>query len=210
MRKFVLAAAAVAATAVFSTQANAAGLMTKMTSQGLSDMLTAAGATEVKITKPEAGVEIVSANDGSGTMNFVLLNCAADGCPSLQMTAMFNKDDRFTLAAVNGYNYSYLNAHASLSPSGEVLLVRHFVSLGGVTEDNLKANIAIFALSPDQFSKHILSQVTASLDKPTMKPASAEPAKALKPSTLKLPAPETTGEQNVMKWLSGQTGRSIP
>jgi hypothetical protein len=197
--------------AIASTQAFAADVITRLSSQRLADMMKAAGATEVKITKPEAGVEIVTFGDNTGTMDFVLLSCTAEGCATLQMAAVFNKDDRFTLAALNSYNAKYLNAQASLQPDGNVLLAKLYVPGGGVTEENLKTNMAIFFQAPNLFSKHILEQVTVSLDKPgAMKPTAAPLAQP----TLNIgTVPANTGGFDFAKWRQSQPGhraRTLP
>ena len=75
---------------------------------------------------------------------------------------LFNKNERFNLAVVNGFNGKYLNAQASLTPDGRVYLVRLFVTTGGVTEANVKANIDVFTKAPGLFVQHVLSQATAS------------------------------------------------
>lgn len=205
MRKSVLTAAVVATLAISSTQAFAADVITRLSSQRLADIMKAAGATEATISKPEAGIEIVTFGDGSGTMDFVLLGCTAEGCTTLQMSAVFNKDARFTLAALNGYNAKYLNAQASLQSDGNVLLAKLYVPAGGVTEENLKANMAVFFQAPSLFSKHILEQVTVSLDKPgTMKPAAAPLAQP----TLNLgTAPASVEGFDFAKWRQSQPNR---
>jgi Putative bacterial sensory transduction regulator len=203
VRKFVLLAIVVAATAVSSTGALAADVITRLTSERLSNVLKAGGATEIQVTKPEAGVEIVNFNDGSGMVNFVLLDCTAEGCGTLQMSILFDNDARFTPAVLNGYNATYLNAQAALMTSGKVALMDLFVTAGGVTEDNLKANIVIFLQSPSLFEKHLASQVTASLDtKGAAKPVAATtdvPAKKLSFGA------QPPAKFDVMKWIDTQS-----
>jgi hypothetical protein len=161
MRK--LALAAVAAACLLPTQAFAADTVANLTSDKLAKILSAATGKEGKITKPEAGVEVVTIRETDGAdYDYVLSECTAQGCPDLQMNMFFNKDDSFNLGLVNSYNGKALNASAFLSPENRVYLVRHVVLQGGVTEENIKANIKIFLAAPDLFIEHVASQQTAS------------------------------------------------
>jgi hypothetical protein len=206
VRKTVLLAAAVTAAAAFSTQADAADVFSRLTSDRLTTMLKAAGATEIAATKPEAGVEVVTFNDGTGTVNLVLLECTADGCGTLQMSIVFDKDERFTPAAINSFNATYLTAQAAIMSSGNVALMDLYVPAGGVTEENLQNNLAVFLTSPAQFEKAIQSQVTASLD---TKPGTTQPVVAPKALTLGAEAALTAGKFDAMKYLSTKPGRRL-
>lgn len=163
----VLSALAFAAVAAL-TQANqsfAADTQSRLTSAKFAEILTALTGKAATVTKPEAGVEVVSIAD-NGSYDFVMSDCTAAGCPSVQMTMFFNKEDIFTLALVNSYNSKYLGAQAFLTPDNRVYLVRLFITEGGVTEDNIKANIALYLSSLKVFAQTALSQSTASLPAP--------------------------------------------
>lgn len=209
MRKSVLLAVVAAATAFSATQAYAQDVFTRLTSERLSTILKAAGATQIETTKPEAGVELVTFSDGTGTVNLVLMECTADGCGTLQMSIIFDKDPRFTLSALNTFNATYLNAQAAIMPSGNIGLIKLYLPGGGVTEDNLRLNLAVYLESPQLFEKHIQSQVTASVD---TKPGTAQPVAAPKALTLGVEAPLTAAKPkfDVTKWLSTKPGRRIP
>lgn len=208
MRKSVLLAVVAAATAFSTTQAHALDVLTRLTSDRLSTILKAAGATEIEATKPEAGVEVVTFSDGTGTVNLVLMDCTADGCGTLQMSIIFEKDARFTLSALNSYNATYLNAQAAIMPSGNIGLIKLYLPGGGVTEDNVRLNLAVYLESPALFEKHIQSQVTASVD---TKPGAAQPVTAPKALTLGVDAPLTAAKPkfDVTKWLSTKPGRQL-
>jgi hypothetical protein len=45
-----------------------------------------------------------------------------------------------------------------------VVIARLYTPLGGVTEDNLKANLGLFLQAPTIFENHINAQVTAAVD----------------------------------------------
>lgn len=207
MRKSLLAALVAAASAF--APASAADTMTSISSDRLAAMFKAAGATDVQVTKPEAGVEIVSLVDGGGTTDFVLMNCAADGCPTMQMTALFEKDPRFTLQAINGYNSKVLNAQAAVMQDGNVVLMGLYVLNGGVTEDNLKFNIVIFLKAPELFTNHILSQVTAAADgKGAAQPVAAQASPlTMGVETQTLPPARSL---EVLKWLDAKPKRKLP
>jgi hypothetical protein len=207
VRKTLLLAAAMTAGIAFSTtQAYAADVFSRLTSERVTTMLKAAGATDITATKPEAGVEIVTFNDGNGAVNLVLLECTADGCGTLQMSIIFDKDDRFTPAALNSFNAMYLTAQAATMSSGNVALMDLYVPAGGVTEENLKNNLAVFLTSPAQFEKAMQSQVTASVD---TKPGAAQPVVAPKALTLGAEAALTAGKFDAMKYLSTKPGRRL-
>jgi hypothetical protein len=214
VRKIVLSVVVFTAAAISATSAFAAD-MTRISSQQLSDMFKAAGATKIEVTKPEEGVEIVSFDDGNGMIDFVLMNCKSDGCATLQMTIAFEKDDRFTLSAINSYNAKILNAQAAQQKSGHVTLVKLYVPGGGVTEENLKLNIAIFLKAPELFVKHVQEQVTVSLNQPgAVTPTEIKPtAAATQPRSLELGvAAPVTGEFDVVAWRqkTNRPARRLP
>ena len=162
MRKSIsLVAVAMAALITVTSSASAAEL-TQITSAKLSEILTAITGKATNVSKPEAGVEIVSIVE-NGSYDFVLSDCTAQGCATMQMTMFFNKEDIFTLALVNGFNSKDLSATAFLTPDNRVYLVNLFITDGGVTEENIKANLAIYLRAPGKFAKFALSQTTAAL-----------------------------------------------
>jgi hypothetical protein len=179
IKTFLSAAFAVAIAATLATPADAADTMARLSSAKLAAMLTGAGATDVKVHPPSNGLEFVTFNDGNGPASFVLGECAADGCEVLQMMIFYTKEDvkDFSLATINSYNAGNLNAQAAFMPSGELALMRLFVTTGGVTEANIMANVVIFLQSPDALATHIKDQKVASTATPaTAAPVSASPA----------------------------------
>lgn len=178
MTKFLLSAAVAVAMATATTAPASADTLARLSTAKIAALLKAAGATEVEIAKPKDGVELVSFNDGTGTVNFVMSQCIADGCEVLQMTIFFEKDEAKTvsLATVNAFNAKVLNAQAALLPSGGLALIDLFITTGGVTEENIMANVAIFLQSPALLSEHLNSERIASNTTPaTVTPASATP-----------------------------------
>lgn len=208
MRKSILSAVVIAASAFSATQAYADAMFSSLTSDRLTTMLKASGATEVEATKPEAGVEVVTFNDGTGTVTLVLMECVADGCGLLQMSIVFEKDDRFTLSALNSFNATFLNAQAAIMPSGNIGLIRLYLPGGGVTENNLRLNLQVFLESPRLLEKHIQSQVTASVD---TKPGTAQPVAVPKSLTLGVDAPlkATKPKFDITKYVSTKPARRL-
>lgn len=161
MRKPWIAVLTVAAAFMsYATPASAADVMQTITSDKLAEILTAMTGKKAEIAKPEAGVEVVTYTD-NGDRDFIMSECTAKGCAIVQMTMFFNKDASFNLAGVNGYNSQNLNAQAFLTPDNRVYLVRLYLTIGGVTEENLKANISLYLRAPGVFIEHLSSQSTA-------------------------------------------------
>lgn len=168
MTKFLAAALAVAAVAFVTLPASSAdAVMKRLTAQRLSTLLQASGATQIAVAKPKPGVEIVSFNDGKGTVDFVLEDCTAEGCETLQMMILFEKDAKpYALGGINSYNSKVLNAQAAVLTDGKLMLARLFVTLGGVTDENIKANYGIFLQAPYLLAQHMGSQTVAEAPAP--------------------------------------------
>lgn len=200
------AAAIAAAVALAPMPAAAAELMTHLTSKFISESLTAIGATQVEVKKPEPGVEIVSFNDGSGPVDFVLMNCTAEGCTTLQMNTTYDKDPRFTIEAVNSFNKSMLNVQTVFLDDGAVALRRLFVTNGGVTEANYQINANIFFVAPKEFEKHIAERTVAGAGQGT--PQSLPAAGGAR--ALQLGAAAAAGmPARVEKWLAARPRRTL-
>jgi hypothetical protein len=168
MNKCLVAVAFCSAAALALPVGAADALITRLSSQRLSSVLLGMGAKDVEITKPKDGIEVVSFNDGTGIEDFVLSDCTADGCQTLQMTIVFDPEEGkpFSIASVNGYNGKVLNAQAAVTPEGRLLLADLFVTNGGVTEANLKENIGIFLQAPDLLARHMSTANIASANPP--------------------------------------------
>ncbi|MBP6013705.1 MAG: YbjN domain-containing protein [Alphaproteobacteria bacterium] len=180
MRRFLAAVAAFAL--LVSAPASAADVVDRITPAKLGEILKAMTGKDVEFSKGDDGTEIVSVNTGNGYDDFIMDKCTAQGCTEIQMTCFFNKDDRLTLAAVNAFNGSSLNAQAALKPNGNVYLYRLFVTEGGVTEANVRANIEIYMVADDIFLQTLDTQKVASL------PPAGVPVSAMKPESRHWPA----------------------
>lgn len=157
--------AAVATAAALLAPAKAAGneLIARITPERMAAILEEMTGKKAELDKNDAGDPVVAIDPGNGYDEYILSRCDPQGCLDIQATAFFKKDPKFTLAAVNAYNSSYLNAQASLATDGRVFLFRFFVTDGGVSEENIKANIKIFMQAPDAFLDVLSKQATASI-----------------------------------------------
>jgi opacity protein-like surface antigen len=174
MRKSLLAAAAFIH---LTAAASAADVITAIKSDRLAEILTALTGKTATVAKPEAGVEVVTIAD-NGDYDFILSECTAKGCSTMQPTMFFNKDDQFNLTVVNGYNSKQLGAQAFLTPDNRAYLVTLYLFDGGVTEENVKVKIALYLKTPGIFVQHVVgSQTTASA------PPAASTMPAAAPST---------------------------
>ncbi|MEQ1863389.1 MAG: YbjN domain-containing protein [Micropepsaceae bacterium] len=179
MKNLLLSAAAAFAMTAASILPASADTLARVSPAKMAALLTAAGATQVEVAKPQDGIELVKFNDGTGTVNLVLSQCNADGCEVMQMTIFFDKEESKTvsLATVNSFNAKVLNAQAALLSSGELALIDLFVTTGGVTEENVMANVVIFLQSPKLLADHLKSEnIASNAVQPTVTPASATPA----------------------------------
>lgn len=179
MRTSLLAAAAALQLAA---TASAADVITAIKSDRLAEIVTALTGKKATITKPEAGVEIVTISD-NGDMDFIMSDCTANGCATLQPTMFFNKDDAFNLAVVNGYNSKQLGAQAFLTPDNRAYLVTLYLFDGGVTEENMKAKLVLYMKTPGIFVDHVVKSQTV---------ASAAPASGATPAAAPAAAPAVT------------------
>ena len=175
---FAFAIAALSSTPLYAASSSAL-IARALTSAKISALLKASAATQMETTKPSDGVELVYFNDGHGTVNFVLSDCTADGCGVMQMTIFFDKEEskNMSLATINSFNAKVLNAQAAQLPAGELGLVDIFVTSGGVTEENIMANVSIFLQAPVLLAEHLGSaDIVSNAVQPTVMPASATPA----------------------------------
>lgn len=213
-KSFKSAAVAIAAAAAvfLPFEASAAdALMTRLTSQRLSTMLQAAGATQIEVTKPKEGIEAVSFNDGKGTVDFIMSECTSDGCETLQMMILFEKDAAkpYSVAGVNSYNGKVLNAQAAVLADGKLLLADLFVTLGGVTEANIKANFGIFLQAPYLLAEHLGTQNIVSAPAPQ---GGATPVAAPVTPTVQagiaLQSPRIRN-MDIVEWLAARPNRQL-
>jgi hypothetical protein len=166
---------ATAAALQLTATASAADVITAIKSERLGEIVTALTGKKATITKPEAGVEIVTISD-NGDMDFIMSDCTANGCETLQPTMFFNKDDAFNLAVVNGYNSKQLGAQAFLTPDNRAYLVTLYLFDGGVTEENMKAKLVLYMKTPGIFVDHVLKSQTVAAPVSGATPAAAPAA----------------------------------
>lgn len=209
MLKSLLAASA--ALLLVST-AHAADTITTIKSERFAEIVTAMTGLKATITKPEAGVELVTISDG-GDVDFILSDCKSNGCSTLQPTMFFNKHEAFNLAVVNAYNSKQLGAQAFLTPDDRVYLLTLYLLDGGVTEENMKIRIALYLKTPGIFADHVLkSQVVASSAPSITQTTPAVPGALVVPTSASTTAPQQGPElikliERVTKGKNGHTLR---
>ena len=127
-------------------------LVTTFTTANVSAALQAIGAKEITSGKTDDGTVYVTAKSPEGLyFNFILQHCdAKEGCAGLQLDIIWEKDAfPISLTMVNGFNAKYLFAKAFQSETGELGLSRYLVCSGGITLQNVEANLAGFFEMPE-------------------------------------------------------------
>jgi hypothetical protein len=202
---------AASAALLLISSAQAADTITTIKSERLAEIVTALTGQKATITKPEAGVEIVTISD-DGDVDFILTDCKMNGCSTLQPTMFFNKHEAFNLAVVNGYNSKQLGAQAFLTPDNRVYLLTLYLFDGGVTEENLKIRLALYMRTPAIFADHVLkSQVVASAAPSVTQTPPATPGALVVPTSASTAAPQQGPElvKLIERVTSGKNGRTL-
>ena len=181
----LLAAIAAAIFFLAPVSATAADNITRLTPEKLSQIVETLAGKKPEIDLSDKSSPTVSIDTGNGSDFFILSQCTEQGCLDIQMLCFFDKDPRYTLAAVNSYNGAFVNAQATLTTDGKVYLVRDYLVEGGVSEANIIANIQTYDAADDVFIEHMKKQETAAIPS-----AGGVPAAATTPSLLQTIAPE--------------------
>jgi len=161
------AAAALSPVSIQPAQAQSA-LLNDFTAENVSAVLTELGATNIK----------TSQNDGITFLNFELgglpqsysirlCNLSAElgpGCLGLLMAIGFETPDKINLDVFNSFNRKWPLATSVKIDDKTMALGRFIFSPGGVSRENLKANIALLMGAPEAFNTHLKSQLVASLE----------------------------------------------
>jgi hypothetical protein len=177
MRIFAAAAAAlVAGVAAMSSlalpqPANAAAVVadiTEFTPENVTSMLGEIGATNIKQEKQD-GIVVLSFELGGlpYAYSIQLCNVSAElgsGCLGLLMAIGFEMPEKYNAEIFNSFNKKYPMATSVRIDDKTMALGRFMFSLGGLSRDNLKANMAVMTGAPEAFRTHLRSQLTVSLE----------------------------------------------
>jgi hypothetical protein len=163
-----LAAAVAAAQSTFTTAAPSPPI-THFTVENVSEAVRELGATNVSTARHES-VSFVNFDYNGLPFSYSIRICDAapelgPGCVGLLMAIGIDLSDQpRPLELVNSFNRSFPMVTAVIFDDKKLALGRFMFSVGGLSKDNLKANIALFAAAPAIFAKHVQSQLVASAE----------------------------------------------
>jgi len=170
MHMFSFAAGLLAAGLCAPTFAQAANEPIKyFTAENVQAALTGLGAASVTSEKDKTGSLVVRFSVREAPFLAVLTGCKGQpGCLGLLLVIPVGlPDGKFSHQAVNGFNEVLPFGKAVRGDDGAVVfLSRYLISDGGISEENLRANIGVFTAMPDSFAKYLSAQLTASLSEP--------------------------------------------
>jgi hypothetical protein len=152
------------ASAQTKTPAPGQALVTHFTPSLLIKTLTALGATDAAQRQEKAKdgrtVDIVSFTVG-GTKHVGVLSACADakGCLAVELlTVWAGAGKTANRTALNAYNSTHGFGKGFLGPNGTLVYQRYAISDGGVTMDNLRANIGNFVNGSQSFEGYMSKQ----------------------------------------------------
>jgi hypothetical protein len=138
---------------------SAAGLVTKVTAQQVSQLIAGAvsGVTITPQIKPgDNGTAIVTFPVwGNAVYSAVSLeNCATDnsGCYTLEFFANFGKQPSITQAWINAWNNSFYTVRVSILTNGELIFYGDVMIFGGVTAEYITTYAGFFKKVVDNAS----------------------------------------------------------
>jgi hypothetical protein len=134
------------------------------TAQEVVAILNEAGATDVQRDDGE-GVSFISFKFGDQPYSFSLRLCDKNDrgrCGGLLMAAAYRMSPQHNVELFNSFNRSVPFLTAVKLDSGVMAFGRFVIALGGVSRDNVKANIDFLRLAPELFLSFEKSQVIAS------------------------------------------------
>jgi hypothetical protein len=119
------------------------------TSDSVMSILGEAGATNLQKGVAE-GIPYVKGTDHNG-FNFVALMraCEQTACRGIELAYSWRMDGKtVSLPSVNAFNEQYTFAKAFLTEGGNLVLSRLIIADGGITRDNVLANVIVFLQLP--------------------------------------------------------------
>ena len=174
-----IAAGAIAASAI-AGPATAADLTT-FTPENVKAIVADAGGTN--ITQESAdGTTFINFEMGGLPFSYSIRLCdpkGAGGCVGLLMAIGFQTEEDYSLSLLNSFNRNVPIATVVQVDAKTIAFGRFVVSAGGISSENVKANMALVMIAPELFARHLKSQVVAS----------ADPAASGKTLPVTMPAP---------------------
>jgi hypothetical protein len=136
------------------------------TAQEVIAILNEAGATDVQRDDGD-GISFISFKLGGQPYSFSLRLCDKTDrskCGGLLMAAAFRMSPQHNVELFNSFNRSVPFLTAVKLDASVMAFGRFVIALGGVTRENVKANIDFLRLAPELFLSFEKSQVIASLE----------------------------------------------
>lgn len=203
MRSHVFAAGLFAAALCVSAGASAADLKA-FTADNVKAALTGMGVANVTSEKDASGTTAVKFAVNEAPFVGLLVGCKdQQGCLGLLLVIPVGlTEGKFSHQAVNGFNEVLPFGKAVRGDDGAVVfLSRYVIADGGVSDANLRANIAVFTAMPASFAKYLSTQVVASV---------AEPGRAVPVHLEKVDAPVHGELQKHYEMLLKQPRYTLP
>ena len=176
MKKLLTAlpvAAALLCASLGAASADDATSIQYFTAENVSALLTKWGAAKVTQGKMKSGETKIEFDVQGVTHTAILLACpqGKPGCLGLYLgVPVAIKDGKAPAEAINGFNDALPFGKAVRVDDGSVVvLFRYVISDGGISEENLNVNVAVFTQTPEILAKYLSSvNIVASL--PTKAP----------------------------------------
>lgn len=163
--KRVLAAfslsAILAGTAFAQAKGKSPVLMSHFTPNGLVKALTELGATDATVRKTPMGggqnVDVVYFSNGTLKHVGILTACNPKGCLGLQLMTIWgdNAGKNASRIALNKYNSDFGFGKGFIGSSNTLVYSRYTIADGGISVDNLKANVSNFAAGSIAFMQYM-------------------------------------------------------
>ena len=168
MRRFLSAIAALAlAAASLPAPAQSADTanITAFTVENVSSIITEVGGTKIEVNK-DADVTFINFELGGHTYSYSIRTCdispEVPGCLGLLMAIGYGMEPPYSLETFNGFNQVFPLVTAVKIDSKTLAFGRYVFSAGGLTRNNIAANMGLVIGAPQAFASYLKSQVIAS------------------------------------------------
>jgi hypothetical protein len=129
----------------------------------VKEVATELGATNFEESKTEKA-QLVKFEIGGMPIIVGLDLCKeVPGCQGALLASAFKTgEQRYSLESLNAYNRTHPFAASIMFDNGTIAIGHAMYALGGITRDNFKANMAMFALLVPKFVEYMRAQLVAS------------------------------------------------
>ena len=163
-------AIAAVATTLATAAANAEALIQKFNVDNVKAAITSLGITDVASRKESADgktIDLITFNSGATRHVGLLTVCDEGGCLGLSLITVWDGGDTVSYETLNKFNASFHFGRAYKGSSNLLAFGRYAISDGGVSEENLRANIGNFVNGSQVFQKYVQdSAIVSSLTPP--------------------------------------------